>query len=163
MRFYTEKECAEWLSRQKRQKPDQVQGLITEKFDYPKAFSRMMYMAYWIASSVMFRKPALLWITEWGIWGESCSHLYYKLRQSYSDYRLLEEAPGHLFLGHETEDFTSFLQLAMLDGWGGYIITEIGHIDAFFSHDEFFRFYTTHDVNFVELREAFRDEPQRPK
>jgi len=67
----------------------------------------MFYLAHWIGSSLMYRRPALVWITEWGIWGSSENwHLYYTLRQSYGDLRLLHEAPGHLFLGHESEDLT---------------------------------------------------------
>ena len=84
----------------------------------------------------MYRDPALVWITEWGIWDENW-HLYYKLRQSYGDFRLLHEAPGHLFLGHESEDLGSFLQVAILNGWGGYILTQADYINAFFSHDEY--------------------------
>ena len=81
----------------------------------------------------MYRSPALVWITEWGIWGSSENwHLYYKLRRSYGDLRLLHEAPGHLFLGHESEDLTSFLQIAMLNGWGGYILTQADYLNAFF-------------------------------
>jgi hypothetical protein len=82
------------------------------------------FFAHWIAKSLTFRQPALLWITEWRIWGPGNSHLYYKLRQSYGDQRLLEEAPGHLFLEHESEDLASFLQLSMLNGWGGYLLTQ---------------------------------------
>jgi hypothetical protein len=40
----------------------------------------------------------LVWITEWFIWGSSENwNLYYKLRQSYGDLRLLPEAPGIRF------------------------------------------------------------------
>ena len=67
-------------------------------------------MAHWIATSLTYRMPTLLWITEWSIWPSSENwHLHYKLRHSYGDLRLLHEAPGHLFLGHESEDLASFL------------------------------------------------------
>ena len=90
----------------------------------------------------MFRSPVLLWITEWGIWSSSENwHLYYKLRQSYGEQRLLEEAPGHMFLGHESEDFASFLHLAMLNGWGGYALTQADYVNLFFSHDEYIDFF----------------------
>ena len=91
----------------------------------------------------MYRQPALLWITEWGLWGSSeNSHLYYKLRHSYKDQGLLHEAPGHYFLGHEAEDLTTFLQVAMLNGWGGYVLTQAGYVDVFFSHDEYIDFFS---------------------
>ena len=104
----------------------------------------------------MYRDPALVWITEWGIWGSSENwHLYYKLRQSYGDPRLLHEAPGHLFLGHESEDLASFLQLAMLNGWGGYILTQVDYVNAFFSHDEYIDFFAALDKNLEGIRKEF--------
>ena len=76
----------------------------------------MFAIARWIANSLTYRRPTLVWIPEWGIWESSENlHLYYRLRNSYGDLRLLHEAPGHLFLGHESEDLASFLQIAMLN------------------------------------------------
>lgn len=100
--------------------------------------------------------PALLWITEWGIWPSSENwHLYYKLRHCYGDQRLLEEAPGHLFLKHESEDLASFLQLAILNGWGGYLLAEADYVNVFFSHDEYFDFFAEIDSNLSHVREVF--------
>jgi uncharacterized protein (DUF433 family) len=91
-----------------------------------------------MARSLTLRQPALLWVTEWGVWPSSENwHLYYKLRQTYSDHRLLQETPGHLFLEHEAEDLASFLQIAMLNGWGGHLLTHSNYVNAFFSHDEY--------------------------
>lgn len=74
-------------------------------------------------------------------------HLYYKMRHTYGDIRLLPEAPGHLCLEHETEDLASFLQVAMLNGWGGYVLTEADYVNAFFSHDEYIDFFAEHEAN----------------
>jgi hypothetical protein len=105
----------------------------------------------------------LLWITEWGIWSSSENlHLYYKLRQTYGDYRLLNEAPGHLFLDHEAEDLASFLQIAMLNGWGGYVLTQMDYVNAFFSHDEFIDFFAQHDDNLADVRAEFGSALPRP-
>jgi hypothetical protein len=99
--------------------------------------------------------PTLLWVTEWGIWPSSENwHLYYKLRQTYGDQRLLHELPGHLFLEHEEEDLASFLQIAMLNGWGGYVLTHANNVNAFFSHDEYINFFAEHDQNFADLQKA---------
>uniref|UniRef100_Q01Q80 Uncharacterized protein n=1 Tax=Solibacter usitatus (strain Ellin6076) TaxID=234267 RepID=Q01Q80_SOLUE len=99
--------------------------------------------------------PTLLWITEWGIWESSENlHLYYKMRQVYGDNRLLHEAPGHLFLAHETEDLASFLQIAMLNGWGGYVLTQAGYVNAFFSHDEYIDFFAKEISCLEEVRTA---------
>lgn len=163
MRFYTGPECEEWLSGRQRMKPDAAQGIYTEQIPYPPTPHKINYFARWIASSLSYRMDALLWITEWGIWeGSENWHLYYKLRQSYGDFRLLQEAPGHLFLPYETEDLTSFLQLAMLNGWGGYVLTCADYVNVFFSHDEYLRFFAAEESNLTEIRKALgaEDLPQ---
>jgi hypothetical protein len=102
-----------------------------------------------------YRQPTLLWITEWGIWPSSENlHVYYRLRQTYGDKRLLNEAPGHLFLTHEAEDLASFLQISMLNGWGGYVLTEAGYVNAFFSHDEYIDFFAESEDRLEEVRHA---------
>jgi hypothetical protein len=100
-----------------------------------------------------YQRPALLFITEWGIW-PSCEnwHLYYKLRQTYGENRLLPDAPGHLFLEHEAKDLASFLQLSMLNGWGGYVLTEANYVNAFFSHDEYIDFFAEHAEKLADVR-----------
>jgi hypothetical protein len=80
--------------------------------------------------------------------------LYYTLRRTYGDLRLLHEAPGHLFLEHETEDLASFLQLSMLNGWGGYVLTDANYVNAFFSHDEFIDFFGDENANLAHVRRA---------
>ena len=156
MRFYTKDECEEWLRGRGRMKPDAIPEIQNAHVDYPSLPHRICYLAYWIGSSLMYRSPALLWITEWGIWeGSENWHLYYKLRQSYGDLRLLHEAPGHLFLGHESEDLTSFLEVAMLNGWGGYILTQADYVNAFFSHDEYIDFFAALDENLAGIRKEF--------
>jgi hypothetical protein len=101
-------------------------------------------------------------MTEWGIWssGENW-HLYYKLRQSYGDQRLLHEAPGHLFLEYEAEELTSFLQISMLNGWGGYILTGANYVNAFFTHDEDIDFFAENSGNLDDLRKEFGGDRPR--
>jgi hypothetical protein len=160
MRFYTETECEDWLSSRGRQKPGLGGKPIHFNGRYPSEPGRLRFVAHWIATSITHRMPALLWITEWSIWPSSENwHLYYKLRQSYSDGRLLHEAPGHYFLEHEAEDLASFLQLAMLNGWGGYVLTQADYVNAFFSHDEFFDFFSDHSKNLDDVRETFGEKP----
>jgi hypothetical protein len=155
MRLYTNQECEEWLRDRKRPKPDELPGRQLERIIYPRETHRFYYIAHWIATSLTYRQPTLLWMTEWSIWGSSENwHLYYKLRADSNDNRLLHEAPGHLFLGHEAEDLTSFLQVAMLNGWGGYILTQANYVNAFFSHDEYLDFFAGADGNLTEIRDA---------
>jgi hypothetical protein len=152
LRFCTKEECETWLSDQQRQKPDLMPDVRVERIEYTPEPYRVFFFAHWVASELTYRKPTLLFITEWGIWPSSENwHLYYKLRQTYGDNRLLHEAPGHLFLGHEAEDLTSFLQLSMLNGWGG---TEANYVNAFFSHDEYIDFFGDKDTNLTDIRKA---------
>ena len=160
LRFYTQQECEDWLGGRERLKPNAVPGRCAERVVYPPDPYQLFFVAHWTATSLTYRKPALLWITEWGIWeSNENSHLYYKLRQAYGDYRLLHEAPGHLFLQHETEDLASFLQIAMLNGWGGYVLTQADYVNAFFSHDEYIDFFAQFDENLEEVRKTFRKAP----
>ena len=155
MRFCTKEECETWLSDQQRQKPDLMPDVRVERIEYPPEPYRVFFFAHWIASQLTHRRPTLLFITEWGIWPSSENwHLYYKLRRSYGDDRQLHEGPGHLFLEHEAEDLASFLQLSMLNGWGGYVLTEANYVNAFFSHDEYAEFFGSNDEDLTAIRKA---------
>ncbi len=61
-----------------------------------------------------------------------------------------------MFLKHETEDLASFLQLAILNGWGVYLVTEADYVKVFFSHDGYFDFFAELDSNLSDVREVFR-------
>jgi hypothetical protein len=155
MRCYTTQECDEWLSRRERQRPDQVEA-FGERLSYPPEYYRIYYLARWIATELTYDQPALLQITEWDLWTSSENwHLYYRTRNSYGEYRLLEEVPGHLFLKHEKEDLASFLQLAMLNGWGGYVLTQADYVNMYFKNDGYVDFFAAHDSNLGEVRKQF--------
>ena len=161
MRFYTKAECESWLSDRQRLRPDLVPDVRVERVPYPREPHRVFFVAHWVASQLMYRQPALLFITEWGIWPSSENwHLYYKLRQPYGDIRLLEDAPGHLCLEHEAEGLTSFLQLSILNGWGGYLLTAADYVNVFFSHDEYVDFFAGESGNLFEIRKALGTDQQ---
>jgi hypothetical protein len=156
MQFYTPQQCEEWLEKRARVRPDQNTSLSLERFEYPHEAYRFFPIARAIAHTIVYRQPTLLWVTEWGIWPSSENwQLYYKLRQTYGDCQLLQDAPGHLFLEYESEDLGTFLQLAMLCGWGGYVLTEANFVNAFFSHDEYVDFFAPTPENLSELRPYF--------
>jgi hypothetical protein len=156
MRFYTQLQCDEWLALRTRVRPDRDKSLPVERFEYPNEAHRFFPIANAIAHSITYRQPTLLWVTEWGIWPSSENwQLYYRLRQTYGDLQLLQDAPGHLFLEYESEDLSTFLQLAMLSGWGGYVLTEANHVNVFFSHDEYIDFFTQTSENLSEVRPYF--------
>jgi hypothetical protein len=75
---------------------------------------------------------------------------------------LLDEAPGHLFLDHEAEDLASFLQIAMLNGWGGYLLTHADYVNALFSHDEYVDFLAELDGNLTDVRAELEASLPRP-
>jgi len=153
LRFFTHQQSEDWLAGLQRQKPDAVPNIQAQRIAYPQQPHDVFVIAHWVATSLTHRMTVLLWITEWGVWPSSENlHLYYKLRHAYGDARLLSEAPGHLFLPHEAEDLASFLQIAMLNGWGGYVLTQAGHVDMFFSHDEYMTFYSENDACLAEVR-----------
>lgn len=155
MRFYSAQECKNWLRGRERQLPD-VAPASTIQFPFPTNPGGILQATKWIASHLTCGQPTLLWITEWGIWPSSENwHLYYKLRQTYDDHRLLEEAPGHLLFGHETEDLVSFLEISLLNGWGGYVLTQANYVNAFFSHNEYFCFYAADEDKLTEIPKAF--------
>jgi hypothetical protein len=160
MRFYTSEECENWVIRGGLQKPSRRPGMYREVVPFHDAHSRIWPLALWMSGSLPFRRPTLLWITQTDIWqsGENW-HLYYRLRQSYGDLRLLHEAPGHLFLPHESDDLASFLQLAMLNGWDGYVMTELDYVSASISHDGFVDFFSARDENLADVREVFGAKP----
>jgi hypothetical protein len=153
MQFLTPRECEQWLIDRSRSRPDIAELHDRLRLSFPSSPYRFFYWSNCIATSIANHQPCLLWITESGIWPSSQNlHLYYRLRQGYQDLRLLEEAPGHLFLKHETNDLASFLQLAMLFGWGGYLLSEANYVNAYFSHDEFIDFYSHDKALIDELR-----------
>jgi len=42
----------------------------------------------------------------------------------------------------------------MLNGWGGYVLTQAGYVNLFFSHDEYIDFYAEHDSNLTDVRKV---------
>jgi len=82
-------------------------------------------------------EACLLWVENPMIWPSSNNlHLYYRLRQSYGDFRLIHQAPGHSFQGHEQSDLATFMHIGMLFGWEMHAVPQHGDIQISFSHDE---------------------------
>ena len=155
MQFLTESECTQWMADRGRVRPTPVNSGFTERIWFPKEAPKLCWWARQIACKMLeHREPCLLWIDEWGVWGESLLHLYYRLRESYGDRRLLADAPGHLFLGYEAEDMASYLQPAMVNGWGGLMLTHYDYFNASFSHDEYLDVYATEELSFQSLLES---------
>lgn len=137
MFFLTDRECTQWLSDRGKSLPEQS-GWATHTIKYPATAPGIYTLAQSLAAFISADDEVLLWIKEWGIWSNTENlHLYYKLRQSYANHQPLHAAPGHLFLKHEWEDLKTYLQVAMLNGWGGYIFPYGANKAVFFSHDSY--------------------------
>lgn len=115
-------------------------GITVFYENHPALFAFAGDVAHWLHG---FDHCALL-MDEFGIWPSSENlHLYYRLRNSYGDMRMLFDAPGHAFLKHETADLTTFLELAFRFGWGGYIFPQPNNTKIRFSHDGWLTIFTT--------------------
>jgi hypothetical protein len=82
----------------------------------------------------------LLWVTTWGVWpSDEDMYLFYRLRASYGESRLLIDAPGHVFEPNERRDLVTFVNIVLTFGWDAAIIVlERGHFPfVFLSHDEY--------------------------
>jgi hypothetical protein len=158
MRYFTDTECRDWCKQ--RQVALDGRGYPTRPDadthhavrDIPQSFTRLTWFCQHLERSLQPREACLLWVTDWGIWTENL-HLYYRLRQSYNDARLLSEAPGHFFLAYEAADLVSFLEVGILCGWDMHLLPTVGYARAFVSHDEWVVFAA--DENNPKLVDEF--------
>jgi hypothetical protein len=95
-------------------------------------------------------ETCVMLVTEHGIWPSSENlHLYYAIRRSYGDRRVLTEAPGHVFLKHEKAELVTFLDLAVQFGWGCLIFKYPQDACLCLSHDEWMEFSADFDLDAI--------------
>jgi hypothetical protein len=153
MRFLTPSECDEWTSRRTGIEPSPEYLSIK----LPSESGRLLFLARHVAYETTFREQCLMRVTNCDIWRTSNNwHLYYRLRQSYGDQFLIEEAPGHLFVDHEAEDLTTFLHVAMLFGWDAQLKPAAQYFWAELSHDGFLEMHYDKRCaeTFIEFRKV---------
>ena len=149
MRFLTSAESHDWASghsialNQSGRPARNVDGLVTRRWMFPSV-AQLNWWAGYISKALTPRHKCLAWVTDFEIFqsGEN-QHLYYRLRQSYGDLRLLHEAPGHLFLEHEAADLATVLGLSVLNSWDVHVLPELQYggpdtARAFICHDGWF-------------------------
>jgi hypothetical protein len=143
------REAIEWstvhkISLNEKGKPEHTEsGLHRHRFEIPKYASKHAWFCRFIETTLRPWSRCLFWVTQWGVWESSENwHLYYRLRQSYREQRLIEEAPAHLFLDYETHDLISFLQIGLGAGWDFCLLTHNDCSRVFVSHDEWIEFAT---------------------
>ena len=132
MRFLTRDECADPPA------PDSPFVRLAYSPDSGKKIALAKAVMAWALET----GPALIHVTEWGVWPSS-EHmpLYATLRRALGDDRTLISAPGHLVSPDEREDGTSVLALALLFFWDVYVQPTAGGPVFFASHDEYAGFY----------------------
>jgi hypothetical protein len=142
MRVFTPNECAAWSALlvvlDDRRKPTRDLGKPHRlRCGFPKSFTQMFWFSRYIEAALQPRQSCLVWVTEWGIFPSNENlHLFYRLRQTYGETRLLPEAPGHLCLNFESAEVLTLIHLGMLFGWDFHLILTSGYARAFVSHDE---------------------------
>lgn len=158
MRFLTFPDTIDWCRSHEVALDEQGQPaepdatLHRARADMPKSLDRLAWFCQFIDATLQPRDRCLLWVTAWGIWESAENwHLYYRLRRSYGDTRLIEEAPSHLFLDYERPDLVSFLQLGLTAGWDIHLFPTAGHGRAFVSHDGWVAFAMTDAAAAAEI------------
>lgn len=125
------------------------------------SWTRLTWLSRFIATSLEPYEECLLWVTTWGVWGSSENlHMFYKLRESYGERRLLNDVPGHLFLGYEAADLATYIQLAIIFGWDFHLLHAPGYANkptGFVSHDEFMEFYFEDEKAADEMKKSLHD------
>lgn len=95
-----------------------------------------------LANTFLDRGPALLWVTEYGIWpGAEHMDLFDRYRLSYGERRTVGEAPVHVFNSREDrQGFISILCLCLFFVWGLEIISLDRSLAITISHDEWLEY-----------------------
>ncbi len=143
MRIYSRDECAQWSERvialDERRKPTRDLAKPHRlRCDFPTSFSQFLWFSRCIEAALQPRRSCLVWVTDSEIFPSNENlHLFYRLRQTYGDTRLLDEAPGHLCLDHESTEVVTLVYLGMLFGWDLHLIpSPDAYARAFVCHDE---------------------------
>jgi hypothetical protein len=86
----------------------------------------------------------LLWLREWGHKpSEEYPEIWNEIRRKNHEKRSIIEAPGHLFEPHEKELAAGMLRLAMLFGWGAFLLSAPLSHSLFISSSELMKLYAT--------------------
>lgn len=159
MKTLTINEAIEWCLAQdiefdELKKPKHLgKGFHNLRFNVPTSVNQLTWFCRYIEEKLHPRNRCLLWVTGWGIWESSENwHLYYRLRESYGDLRLIDEAPAHLFLNYETHDLASFLQIGVTSGWDMFLFPTQGYARVFVSHDGWLEFVTNDQAELNKIK-----------
>jgi hypothetical protein len=162
MRFLTPTELKAWCRNRAIELDDRENpmhphpGSTTVRCSFPTV-QQLTWFSRFVEESLQPRETCLLWVTANGVWPSSENwHLYYRLRQSHADRRLIHEAPGHLFLDFESADLISFLEIGLIAGWDMHLIPTVGYGRVFVSHDEWVEFAIDDSIEAEKLTAALK-------
>jgi hypothetical protein len=120
----------------------------------PQSFTKVFWLSQVLSESFVSFDSCLLWITTWRVWSSSENlHLFYKLRETYSERRLLGEAPGHFFQKYEQADLATFIHIAILSGWDFHLQPSPKWLQGFISHDEWFELFSIDEANLNDVKD----------
>jgi hypothetical protein len=150
MQFLTPEECSKWSGSRWQNEAGRSNSRL--QIPYANHPPRVHHIARWLARTLSFDGPALLWVTNPDV-GQTNWHLYYRLRESYGDHRSVDHAPGHLCLNYECEDMATLLYLTMLYGWDATLIFESSYVTLTFSHHRFLDAISDDDAIVEDIRQ----------
>jgi len=126
-------------------------------FDIPKIASKHFWFSRLVENSLRPWTNCLFWLNAWGIWESSENwNLFYRLRQSYGDYRTIEQAPAHLFSEEEGPDLINFIQIGISAGWDICLLTNEDSSRVILSHDEWAKIMMKDKKEFKEICERVK-------
>lgn len=164
MRIYTPEECAQWcdtmrISLDERRRPARDLGVAHRlRCRFPSSFTQFLWFSRAIEAALQPRQSCLVWVTEYGVFPSSENqHLFYRLRQSYGEYRLVHEAPGHLCLDFEVAEVVTLIYLSILFGWDAHLMPVAGYGRVFIYHHEWIEMGFRDKGRFEEAGRAFAE------
>jgi hypothetical protein len=161
--FYTDAECRDWLQARGCNLPEDLSsGMVHKSVKIPFDDRALWYFAHGLANDLQACVlRVLLWLRYWNEDERVC--LYHQLRQSYGERRTVDEAPGHLFLTHETSALACFLFAAMLYEWEGYLMDANGYVITKLTDHGYVEFFSRSEasLDFVAALNGSTPEEQQ--
>jgi hypothetical protein len=157
MRCLTKIESEEWFSANSfNSEASPSDEIFVIRAKIPQPFGRTFWLSQVLSKSFIDFDNCLLWVTTWGVWRSSENfHLFYKLRETYGERRLISEVPGHLFQKYEQSDLATFIQVTLLFGWDFHLRPSPAWIQGFVSHDGWFELFATSETNLEDVKATF--------
>lgn len=162
MRFLTQEEGRDWLASGEHPIPTErppawiysSEGVYRLPGDAGKRTALARTLS---ALASQTDSSGMLWITGYGIWPSSENReLFYVLRRSLGESRLLNDVPCHLFDQSDTVGLECLLDLVLYFFWDATLYLVPVGIIVRLSHDEVMELYSNSASEFVRISEDFK-------